>query len=155
MAIVSLVLSSSKVDSTSLSLGYYPGEVLPNIELSNLNGNTLNLSELKGTKVLVNFWAAYDAQSRATNVRLYNYLKENYPEVKMLSISFDTNKSVFEKTITWDQIDENSQFCETAGVQSKIFKSFKLKKGFRNYLIDENGVITAINVTPAQLANVI
>lgn len=133
------------------SLGYYPGEQLPNIELTDIHGNTLNLSELKGKKVLVNFWAAYDAQSRATNVRLFNYLKANNADVEMLSVSFDTNKGVFQKTILWDNLEASSQFCETAGTQSEIFKDFKLKKGFKNYLIDENGIITAMNVTAEQL----
>lgn len=155
IAIVSLIFSSAKTDSTPPSLGYYPGEILPNIELTDINGNSLKISELKGKKVLLNFWATYDAQSRATNVRLFNYLKENKPDVKMLSVSFDTNKGVFEKTIHWDNLEPSSQFCDTTGTQSKVFKKLKLKKGFKNYLINENGVISAINVTPENLAKLL
>lgn len=154
-ALISLLLMSTSIKSEKTSIGYYPGEQIPNIVLNGLEGNDFDLSAYKGKKVVLNFWAAYDAQSRASNVQLYNYLKENESDVAFLSISFDENRNVFEKTALLDQMDLNSQFCDENGTNSEIYKEFQLRKGFKNYLIDENGVILAIDLSIEKLKNLI
>lgn len=155
VAIFSLLLMSSSIKTEKASIGYYPGEQIPNIVLSGVEGKNLDLSEHKGKKVVLSFWAAYDAQSRANNVRLYNYLKENEPDVTFLSISFDENRNVFEKTTLLDNIDLKSQFCDEKGTNSEIYTKFQLTKGFKNYLIDENGIILAIDLSTEKLKNLI
>lgn len=155
VAIISLLLMSSSIKTEKTPTGYYPGEQIPNIVLNGWEGHRLDLSEYRGKKVVLNFWAAYDAQSRANNVQLYNYLKETEPDVTFLSISFDENKNVFERTALLDKIDLNSQFCDETGANSEIYKEFQLRKGFKNYLIDENGVILAIDLSIEKLKNLI
>src|SRR5690554_1391840 len=147
IAIFSLALSSGSVKDAAPSIGYYPGEIIPDIVLTDLDGDTYNLSDFKGKKVVVNFWAPYDAQSRATNVLLHNYLKMNNADITFLSVSFDINKDVIERTFEMDSLDKNSQFCEVNGADSELYYDFKLNRGFRNYLIDENGFIEAMNFT--------
>lgn len=97
--------------NTKPSEGIYPGDIFPTInELEEITGSEISLSDLKGQKLLVNFWAAYDAQSHRDNVLLANMIKErNYP-VKMISLSFDESRSVFEKTVITDKIESNTQF---------------------------------------------
>lgn len=151
----SLILSSGSIKTDQPSMGYYPGEFLPNIEITDEGGNNLDLSDFKGKKVVINFWATYDAQSRASNIQMHNYLKNNYPEIALLSVSFDENKSVYEQTLLWDQLENNSQYREKEGTQSEIYKEFNLRKGFKNYLIDEDGIITAMNVTPETLDDIL
>ncbi|MFV0518476.1 MAG: peroxiredoxin family protein, partial [Aminipila sp.] len=64
-------LSSNMSRTSSLSEGIYPGNLLPDIKnLVNESGTKINLSDLRGQKVLVNFWAAYDAYSHKDNVLL-------------------------------------------------------------------------------------
>lgn len=150
-AMVSLILMSSSVKTDKISIGYYPGERIPNIVFDDASGNRFDLSSYKGKKVVINFWAAYDASSRAKNVLMSNYLKTENQEIALLSVSFDENRAVFQQTLFWDKIDQNSQFCDVKGTESKLFKEFKLDKGFKNYLIDENGVILAMNVSPETL----
>ncbi len=151
VALTSLFFMSTSIKTKTPSIGYYPGERIPNIVLSGLDGRRLDLSDYRGKKVMLTFWAAYDAQSRATNVRLYNYLKKNHADVAILSISFDKSQNVFEKTVLLDEIDLISQYCDAAGTDSEIYKDFQLNKGFKNYLINENGVIAAMDVTPEKL----
>ena len=112
---------SSSIKTEKTSTGYYPGEQIPNIVLSGLEGQHLDLSEHKGKKVVLSFWAAYDAQSRASNVQLYNYLKENKADVTFLSVSFDENRNVFKRTALLDKIDLKSQFCDETGTDSNIY----------------------------------
>lgn len=150
---VSLFLMSGSIKTQKTSIGYYPGEQIPNIVIDGSEGTHLDLSEYRGKKVVLNFWAAYDARSRANNVALYNYVKENASDIAFVSISLDENIHVFEKTMHLDKIENHSQFCEMNGTRSKIYKDFQLKKGFKSYLIDENGIIKAINITTENLTD--
>ena len=73
----------------------------------------------------------------------------------MVSVSFDKSKAVFEKTLSMDGINDRYQFLDTKGSDSKIYQKYQLEKGFQNYLIDENGVIMAINLTPKDLSRIL
>lgn len=150
-AVISLVLTAGSVNNNTPSTGYYPGELIPDITITDLAGENHSLYDFKGKKVVVNFWATYDAPSRANNIQLHNYLQKHHADVSFLSVAFDENVHVAEKTFVLDRLDAISQFCEVKGTNSEIYQDFKLNRGFRNYLIDENGVIQAMNVTPEDL----
>ena len=155
VALFSLTLSSGSVKDATPSLGYYPGEIIPEIFLTDLENNTCMLSEYRGKKVVVNLWATYDAQSRATNIRLHNYLKMINSDVTFISIAFDENLNVLERTMEMDNLDRLSLFSDVSGTKSDLYRNFKLNRGFRNYLIDENGVIVAMNITPEDLSSIL
>lgn len=150
-AILSLALSSGSVKSDLPSIGYHPGEMFPDIILTDSEGERLALHELKGKKVVLNFWASYDAQSRASNVKLYNFLSGNNTDVTFISVSFDENPNVLERTLAMDHLEKISCYRETNGAGSELYRNFSFKKGFRSYLIDEQGVITAMNIDPNDL----
>ncbi len=152
VGIILISLLSNTSRTSSLSEGIYPGNLLPDLKnLENESGTKINLSDLRGQKVLINFWAAYDARSHKDNVLLSHVIeKENYP-VKMLSVSFDKNESVYERTLAIDQIDVDYQFMAKRDVQPDLFKRYQLERGFKNYLLNENGVIVAMNLSPDDL----
>lgn len=60
-AIISLMLMSGTTKNDKPSIGYFPGEQIPNIVLQDVSGKTFDLSRYKGKTVVLNFWAAYDA----------------------------------------------------------------------------------------------
>ena len=150
-AILSLALSSGSVKSDLPSIGYHPGETIPDIVLTDSEGERLALHELKGKKVLLNFWASYDAQSRAANVQLYNFLSRNNADVTFISVSFDENPNVLERTLAMDHLEMISCYRETNGTDSDLYQDLRFNKGFRSYLIDEQGVITAMNIDSGDL----
>ncbi len=150
-AILSLALSSGSVNSDLPSIGYHPGEMIPDIVLTDSEGERLAIHELKGKKVVLNFWASYDAQSRAANVQLYNFLSRNNADVTFISVSFDENRNVLERTLAMDRLEKIPCYRETNGTGSELYQDFRFRKGFRNYLIDEQGVITAMNIDPEDL----
>lgn len=146
-------LSLITVGTSRLSEGINPGKPIPDIKnLENVSGATINLSDLRGQKVLVNFWAAYDANSRRDNVLISQMLEKEDSSIKMVSVSFDKSKSVFEKTVAMDGIDENNQFYAQAELHSKLVEQHDLNRGFKNYLIDEKGVILEMNLSPEDLS---
>lgn len=155
IALISLSSNTTR-NSVLSSEGIYPGNRFPDItNLENVLGTKINLSDLKGQKVLVNFWAAYDAESHRDNVLFSNIIENNDYPVQMVSVSFDRNESVYKKTLDVDKIDETYQFLVKDNASADLFNRYQLGKGFKNYLIDENGVIVAMNLTPGDLGQLL
>ena len=112
----------------------------------------MELSDLRGKYVLISFWASYDAQSRMQNATL-NHVINKSKNIEMVSVSFDDYKSIFNETIKKDRINTPNCFVETEGENSELFKTYRLNKGFMNYLLDENGIIIAKNITAKEISN--
>ena len=136
--------------------GLSEGDVAPDFKIeSTSNGQpAFKLGNLKGKYVLLSFWASYDAQSRMQNVSLSNVLRSasRNDNVEMVSVSFDEYQSIFKETVRKDQIVTPTCFVETKGESSGLFKKYRLGRGFTNYLLDENGVIIAKNISAAELS---
>ncbi|MDR0892469.1 MAG: redoxin domain-containing protein [Mediterranea sp.] len=132
--------------------GLNEGDVAPDfqIESTAVGQPAFDLSALRGRYVLLSFWASYDARSRMQNAGLGNALRDSR-QVAMVSVSFDANRSVFEETVRRDGI---RPLClmEAKGEESAIFKEYRLNRGFANYLLDQNGVIIAKDISVADLS---
>ncbi len=141
--------------------GLSVGEYAPDFVMCGDDSNTgetvhRRLSTLHGNYVLVNFWASYDAPSRMRNIELNRALldEENTQiRIEFVSVSFDDYASIFRETVRKDGIVGAGCFVETEGIKSSIFKDYNLKKGFTNYLLDENGMIIAKNISVAELSS--
>ncbi len=149
LLLVAVFFSMAYTTGDTLVLtGIRPGESAPEVHLQHLS--------LKGKYSLLQLWAAYDAASRADNVLLSNKLNQLHREdIQMISISFDEKKSVFEETIKTDRLNPAFQFNIPAGKQSQVFKDYRLSEGFKNILVNPQGVIVAVNVTPDELESVL
>ena len=130
------------------------GDIAPDILVPSMSdGQQKEYTASKGKYLLLSFWASYDAQSRMLNASLSNVLRESaHDNVEMVSVSFDTYRSVFEETVRKDQIVTPACFVETAGEDSELYKDFRLNRGFANYLLDDAGVIVAKNISAAELS---
>ena len=131
------------------------GDVAPGFQIkTTLSEQTIDLKDLKGKYVLLSFWASYDAPSRMLNAGLSNALRLTaYSNVEMVSVSFDEYRSIFTETVRKDQIVTPTCFVETKGEMSGLFKKYSLNRGFTNYLLDDNGVIVAKNISAAKLSD--
>ena len=128
------------------------GAQAPELVLGN-EKQPLSLQASKGNYILLSFWASYDATSRTRNARLHHVVSDD-ARVKMISISFDRYPSVFRTAVRQDGLSENV-YQEMDGEGSEIFKSYDLKHGFINCLVDDRGVIVAKNVSPSELASLL
>ena len=152
---VVLLISSltSFVEKDKPTGGLNVGDMAPDFKIQSMSAeqSQTDLSDLKGKYVLLSFWASYDAQSRMQNVSLSNALRSSH-NVEMVSISFDEYQSIFKETVRKDQIVTPTCFVETEGEDSRLFKKYRLNRGFTNYLLDGNGVIIAKNISAAELS---
>lgn len=152
---VAITVMSSTTKKAGISEGITPGTLAPGIEFLG-SGNNFDFQNHSGRYTLLNFWAAYDAESRASNVQLTNEVnKLGADEIAMLSVSFDEKASIFTETVKADKLDANNQFWNEQGKSSDVYRKYKLDKGFKNFLIDNKGVIIASNVTPKQLSELL
>lgn len=114
------------------------GDEAPNFVLENMDGERVELSELQGQGVYVNFWATYCTYCR----QKMEYLKEYHEEyeekgVQVLSVNVDETSLQVERHqqrygIDYDlYIDRNMLVSNAYGVG--VLPSV--------FLIDENGVV--------------
>ena len=147
---------TSFVEKDKPTGGLNVGDIAPDFKIQSMSaGQPLaELSDMKGKYVLLSFWASYDAHSRMQNASLSNVLRSasRNENVEMVSVSFDEYQSIFKETIRKDQIVTPTCFVETKGESSGLFKKYRLGRGFTNYLLDENGVIIAKNISAAELS---
>ena len=147
---------TSFVEKDKSTGGLNVGDIAPDFKIQSMSaGQPLaELSDMKGKYVLLSFWASYDAHSRMQNASLSNVLRSasRNDNVEMVSVSFDEYQSIFKETVRKDQTVTPTCFVETKGESSGLFKKYRLGRGFTNYLLDENGVIIAKNISAAELS---
>ena len=147
---------TSFVEKDKPTGGLNVGDIAPDFKIQSMSaGQPLaELSDMKGKYVLLSFWASYDAHSRMQNASLSNVLRSasRNENVEMVSVSFDEYQSIFKETVRKDQIVTPTCFVETKGESSGLFNKYRLGRGFTNYLLDENGVIIAKNISAAELS---
>ena len=147
---------TSFVEKDKPTGGLNVGDIATDFKIQSMSaGQPLaELSDMKGKYVLLSFWASYDAHSRMQNASLSNVLRSasRNDNVEMVSVSFDEYQSIFKETVRKDQIVTPTCFVETKGESSGLFKKYRLGRGFTNYLLDENGVIIAKNISAAELS---
>jgi hypothetical protein len=140
-----MLISASGTKEAKPSKGINKGYSAPKIQLE---GQSLK----NGKYTLLQFWAAYDPNSRKENVLMHNEIAQSGLEnPEFISISFDENQSVFNETVRADKLNERTYYNDTLGEKSPIFKTYRLNKGFGNVLIDPEGVIIARNIQPKEL----
>lgn len=148
LAMVMVSMAHTTRDA-KISEGLTPGSQMQEIHLQSFS--------LAGKYTLLQFWAAYDATSRADNVLISNRLaKMSFENVQMVSVSLDENISVFDETVKVDNLPLSTQLLNVPlGRKSEIFKNYRLAEGFKNLLIDPQGVILAVNISPDKLRDVL
>jgi hypothetical protein len=152
---VMLLFITAGTEKSGLKEGYRRGDIAPKINSTGADSG-ISFANNSSRYTLLHFWAAYDGNSRKQNVLLWNYLKNrNLPHVKMISVSMDYPKSIFEETIKTDGLAFTNQVNEWQGKDSEVYRKFGLKKGLGNFLIDDRGVIIATNVTPETLDRIV
>jgi peroxiredoxin len=131
------------------------GDKAPEIDLPNMDGKNLKLSDLKGNLVLVNFWSTWCVACNTIKnpeyVRLYNEFHDGAfgsPQTgfKIMSVAFDSNKDAWSKRIFDANLMWDTHVIDLDSYYSSFWYIYNLRSIPSSYLIDEKGKIMGINM---------
>ena len=136
------------------------GDKVPDIEMTNPDGEQIRLSDLKGHVVLLDFWASWCGPSRASNpsiaqcVEKYTNSQSKHGDgLRVFSISLDMTKTSWMSAIKEDRMTWVTHGCDFGGFKSVAASRFGVHSIPQCYLIDGEGKVIAKNLRGEELAN--
>lgn len=137
----------------SLPFGTTLGLRAPEIELPNPESEMMKLSDLRGKVVLLDFWASWCNPCRKENPILLKIYKEYAASsftvgqgFEIYSVSLDRNEKAWKEAIEADKLSWPNMVCDMQAAKSKATLDYGIQMIPSNFLLDQNGVIIAINL---------
>ncbi|MBU8878332.1 TlpA family protein disulfide reductase [Bacillus sp. FJAT-29790] len=108
----------------------------PDFELKNLAGETVKLSDFKGKKVMLNFWATWCPPCKAEMPDMQKFYTESGDKIAILAVNIDPKNDV-------------SGFADKMGVNfpilldenDQVSKTYQILTIPTTFFIDEKGII--------------
>ncbi|KAF2335242.1 MAG: TlpA disulfide reductase family protein [Flavobacterium nitrogenifigens] len=141
LAFLCCVITNSKAQVVGVDVG----DIAPEIDLPDTKGEKVALSSLRGTLVLVDFWASWCGpciKEQPLLVKMHNA----YPDkLSIYGVSMDTKKPLWTGAIAkaklpWTNVSDLKYW------QSPVIGDYMLQSIPLNFLIDKNGIILAKNI---------
>lgn len=116
--------------------GLEVGLKAPDFELKNLAGETVSLSEFKGQKIMLNFWATWCPPCKKEIPDMQKFYELAKDDVVILAVNIDTEADVagFAKKM-------EAHFPILLDEKDKVSSMYKILTIPTTYFIDEEGII--------------
>ncbi|MFT6873870.1 MAG: thiol-disulfide isomerase/thioredoxin [Roseivirga sp.] len=127
------------------------GKPFSSFAMPNVSGKMININDYKGSFLLVEFWASWCGGCRIANPELVK-IREKFMlnGFDIVGISLDESRTAWLSAIEKDGLTWENTLAE-GGFKNKTIEELKLQYLPSNYLLDREGKIVAINVSPKVL----
>ncbi|MBS1932675.1 MAG: TlpA family protein disulfide reductase [Bacteroidetes bacterium] len=133
----------------SVSVGAFSqakkGKPAPEISLPGFDGKIINLYDLKGEIVLIDFWASWCGPCRRNNPKLVELYKKYHDRgFEIYGISIDSNaanwkQAVQQDQLPWIQVNDNKGWYAPSTI------TYDVNAIPASYLLDKDGIIRLID----------
>jgi peroxiredoxin len=126
----------TKSQTTASSEGLAIGAKAPDFELKTLTGEKVKLSNLKGKKVMLNFWATWCPPCKAEMPEMEQFSKQMDKDIVILAVNIDPQLDV------QGFVNENKiTFPIPLDVDDKVNETYQVLSIPTTYFIDSKGII--------------
>ena len=122
------------------------GKPAPAVSAKDLNGQTVNVNTLRGSPVLLNFWASWCVPCKGEFPVLQKGLSD-HPDLKVVGVVFNDSASSARRFMT----DEHATWPSLTDPGAKIASAYHVaqKPGIPvSVLIDKDGVVRGTHLGP-------
>lgn len=128
------------------------GETVPEISLPSPSGDTIRLSQTRGSVVLLDFWASWCPPCRQENPNLVKaYDMYHRKGFQIFQVSLDKTKEAWLQGIKDDNLGRWIHVSDVQYWNSIVVPLYKIESIPTNYLLDREGKIIATNLRGERL----
>lgn len=130
--------SEEKSDGTELVIGLDRGNLAPDFELQSLTGETVKLSDFRGEKVMVNFWATWCPPCRAEMPDMQRF----YEDTDIVILAVNLTETTTERNHVPRFVDEYGLTFPVLLDENLIAATlYRIQPIPTSYLINSDGTI--------------
>ncbi|SDQ79456.1 Peroxiredoxin [Virgibacillus subterraneus] len=122
-------------------VGLEEGQIAPDFELKTLEGKTVKLSDFRGERVLVNFWATWCPPCREEMPDMQKFYENKDLEILAVNLTETENS---EEDVTEFVEDFELTFPILMDENSDVANAYQVRAYPTSYMIDSNGRIQFI-----------
>lgn len=136
-------LNNSGEVEESNKIGIRKGELAPDFELTTLDGKTVKLSDYKGKRVMLNFWATWCPPCRAEMPDMQKFQKNK--DVQVLAVNLTETESSLD-TVQKFVDDLYLTLTTILDEESTVSNEYEVMAYPTTYMIDSNGHIQFVTM---------
>lgn len=129
----------SDSEETSDEIGLGKGNIAPDFELKTMDGETVRLSDYRGERVFINFWATWCPPCRAEIPDLLKLHKNK--DVEILAVDLTNTESSEEDVVQFTEEFEMNTFPVLMDVDADVAIDYQVQAYPTTYMVDSTGHI--------------
>jgi peroxiredoxin len=150
-----VLLSSSFMFTLTSKAQPRKGDPAPELSLPDAQGKALTLSSLRGSVVLLDFWASWCGPCRENSPELVKlYSKYKGQGLQILGVSVDDNRTAWQRAVKTDKMTW-PQVIVPAAEKNRVLSTYGVSYIPATFLMDRKGVLQEVDLRSGELEQAI